>query len=153
MRGLLVLGLVGLLSSGVRAEQPPQVRQRLEAIVTQMKGLQFCKSGGCLYRNIQYILTPDKTKKTYQAVVKADIERRSQTFDRGSYRFIFQEPTGWQLVGGTESTDVNETVYTQNRYESNSVYSRQANRGLVADLPTGYKFLYLQVLNQGQERR
>ncbi|WP_218079620.1 hypothetical protein [Anthocerotibacter panamensis] len=149
---LAVFGLtLNLVAQGER--KPPEVRRRLDVIVTRMKDLHFCKSGGCIYRNIQYTLNPDKARPgTYEALLKADIERRSQTYDQARYRFFFQEKTGWQLLGGSESTDINETVYERDRYESNSVYNRKTNAGLVSELPTGYNQLYFQVLNKGLER-
>jgi len=154
MKGWLGFVMIGCLTLEVRAvPTSTEVRQRLEAIVTKMQTLQFCNSGGCRFQNIQLTLTPEAKQKGYQATLKADIERRSRTLDQARYTFSFSAASGWQLLGGVESTDINETVYKADRYESHSVYSRRANQGQVTSLNTGYKQLYYSVLNQGRERR
>ncbi len=156
MRPLIVLLLVmaGLtFDRPLLAENPEaQARQGIVKIVNQMKALRFCKSAGCSFKEIQYTLTPDKKAKGYQALIKAKIERPSRTFDKGSYRLAYST-LGWQLMGGSEATDVNDTIYRQDRFETTSVYSSRAYTGAVADMSTGYKQLYFGVFNKGLERK
>jgi hypothetical protein len=155
MRRLLVVVILGIVILPLGADVP-KPQKRLEAIIAKMKEMRFCKSRGCIYRNITFTLTPNQKKKgSYEALVKADIERLSGTYDSGDYRFTYNDPVGWQLMGGVESTDVNETVYRQDQYQSRSIYGRNESVGAVSTLPTptGYQQLYLQVLNQGRERR
>jgi hypothetical protein len=119
-----------------------------------MKDMRFCKSRGCLYRNVNVTLSP-KQKDSYQALIKADIERPSRTIDTASYRLRHTPKTGWQLLGGNEATDVNEINYQGERYQSRSIYGNGDRSGLVRDLPTptGYKTIYFDLLHQGQERK
>ena len=151
MKRRIFLGsvVVGIWASSEVAAKSASPRQRLDKIINQMQKLHFCQSGGCTYQSIEVKWTPKK-QGVYEAIVQADIKRRSQTLDFARYRFIYDQ--SWRLVGGSEATDVSTTIYKGARYESTSIYNSVQSSGAVADLPTGYQQLYFQVLNQGRER-
>ncbi len=141
------------LIPAVSAETLP-IQKRLEVIITQMKTLRFCKSEGCSYKDIKYTLTANKKEKTtYTVRMTANIARLASVYDKARYDFKYTPALGWQLTGGDESTDINDTNYTGDHFTSNSIYNSTMSRGAVTDLFTGYKKLYFNVLNKGVERR
>jgi len=132
------------------------VRDRFVKIVAQMEKLRFCQSGRCRYREVRWqVKKSNAPGKPYEGLIRSDIIRPSGAIDHGRYVFAFQGGR-WQLLTGSETTDVNDASYTGAHYEFSSAYGRTPVSGTLTDpnndLETGYKQLYLKILDQGRER-
>lgn len=134
-----------------------ETRRRFVGIVAQMEKLRFCRSSRCRYDKVRWQVTRDTAAgHPYRGLIRADIVRPSKTIDSGRYVFSFVGER-WQLVSGTETTDVNDATYVGDSYEFTSHYGRTPISGKLSDpessLETGYKQLYLQILDRGRERQ
>lgn len=157
-RTLPLLALSALMLCGA-SDQPGEgeARKRFVGIVAQMEKLRFCRSNRCRYEKVRWQVTRDTVAgRPYKGLIRADIVRPSKTIDSGRYVFSFLGGR-WQLVSGTETTDVNDATYVGDSYEFTSHYGRTPISGKLSDpessLETGYKQLYLQILDRGRERQ
>ncbi|UFP95769.1 hypothetical protein [Gloeobacter morelensis] len=155
--GLVAVLACGLLAAGAAGKvSEAEARNRLIKIIEQLEKTRFCQSGRCRYTDVRFqVSTTDRADRPFKGLIRAGIVRPSQTLDKARYQLEFIGGR-WQLMGGTESTDVNEALYTGDKYEFTSAYGRTPVRGKLTDptndLETGYKRLYLKILDKGRER-
>jgi hypothetical protein len=133
-----------------------EVRTRFTKIVGQLEKLRFCQSSGCRYRDIHWEVSKTKdAKHLYKGLIRADIIRPSGSVDKGRYVFDFVD-SHWKLRSGTETTDVNDASYVGDTYDFSSAYGRTPIQGKITDkdndLLTGYKLIYLRVLDKGIQK-
>lgn len=147
--------LVAFLCLGAAKPAPEaEARTRLTRIIDSMAEVRFCQSNRCKFRSIYWQVKKSTTAgQPYEGLIRAEIVRPSNTVDKARYEFDFID-NRWQLMSGTETTDVNDTTYVADTYEVNSVYGRTPVKGKLSssDLQTGYRMLYERILNQGKEK-
>ncbi len=153
---LMALVVAGFSLGAADPVTEAQARSRLTRIIDQMEKARFCQSGRCRYGDVRWRVTKsDKPERPFTGLIRAEILRPSKTVDKARYEFEFVGGR-WQLMRGTETTDVNSASYVGDSYDFTSVYGRTPVEGKLTapgnDLETGYKLLYLKIMDRGKEK-
>lgn len=137
-----------------------EASERLGKIAEKMQRVRLCnRSAGCRYRDITFDAIPseaqDDPEVLYTGSISALIERPAGIFDQARYRFQFKGDR-WELLGGEEVADVSSFFFEGDHYEVFSSYSSRIRMGKLKDasrnLRVGYRDLYYEVMDSGQER-
>lgn len=148
--------LLGSLTVGAIDKAEAAARERFIRIIEKLEKARFCQSGRCRYTDVRFEVRPTGVPaQPFKGLIRAGTLRPSQALDQARYQFVFSGGR-WRLVSGSETTDVNEATYSGEHYEFSSAYGRAPIQGSLTspgnDLETGYKLLYLKILNRGEER-
>ncbi|NJK72792.1 MAG: hypothetical protein HC926_06025 [Synechococcaceae cyanobacterium SM2_3_60] len=151
--------LMLLLMPPALAESPAalgDVQSRLDAIVSEMAYVRFCKRTTCRYKDIEVnLLSTDDPDMPYKATIDAIMDRPSTMVDKAHYLLEFQDDR-WHLIGGEELSDVSSFVFAGDEYEVFSSYSGRTRISHLSNadstLRVGYRDLYYLIMNEGEER-